>query len=58
MAHYRAMNGAWSFALYDYYNEGLTPYLTEPVCTDRGGLFDIEDLYSQCLVYENCLTLC
>ena len=47
MAHYRAMNGAWSFALRDYYNEGLMVYLTEPASTEPGGLFDIEDLFSK-----------
>jgi hypothetical protein len=50
MSHFRALNGAWSFALFDYFNEGLTPYFTEPQCREDGGLFTLEDMYSKSLL--------
>jgi PhoPQ-activated pathogenicity-related protein len=46
MAHFQAMDGAYSFALEPYYNENLTQYLTSPLSSL---LFDLEDIYSESL---------
>ena len=45
MAHYRALGGAYSFALEPYYECNLTQYLLDPISTAPGGLFDYEDPY-------------
>lgn len=45
MNHYRALGGAWSFALEPYWNENLTQYMLSPIAWGEGGLYDYEDIY-------------
>ena len=44
MHHFQSMDGAYSFALYPYYDEGLSPYLTDPIAD---ALWQYEDMYSK-----------
>ena len=43
MHHFQSMDGAYSFALNPYYEEGLTRYLTDPLADE---LWRYEDMYS------------
>jgi len=45
MNHYRALGGAWSFALEPYWAENLTQFMLEPMAYGKGGLYDYEDIY-------------
>lgn len=45
MAHYKAMGGAWTFALEPYWRENLTQLMLEPIAYMPGGIYDFEDVY-------------
>ena len=45
MAHYQAMDGAWSFAFSPYYNENLTYWLNAPEVLP---VYEVEDMFSKC----------
>ena len=44
MNHFMAMDGAYSYALKDYYEHNLTQYLTDPVAAP---VFEIEDMFRE-----------
>ena len=44
MAHYQALDGAWSFAFEPYYNEDLTYYMNEPEALP---VYEVEDMFSE-----------